>query len=285
MIRPCCFTLHNGVTKRYSQAGKPYNEHNMRLNVSIPPLDALIIPKAVCECKTKRNLFANLSDIFLSTILYHTIASFSIWYNRIMDMLRISTVVTGLRGRLEPVENADSLVDEVEGELPDARKSVVLVPLFEYQDETFVIFIRRSTSLRSHSGEIAFPGGKTEPQDSSPIITALREAEEELGLAPERIDVLGVLKPVFTVVSNYLITPVVGYLPEGPGQLTIQQSEVAEVLLLPLSELQNPAIFHTEQWNNAQTSRTVYFYDYGPYRIWGATGRILHAFLQHLLTK
>jgi 8-oxo-dGTP pyrophosphatase MutT (NUDIX family) len=202
-----------------------------------------------------------------------------------MNMLRTSMVAANLRDRLEPAENAEMLVDEVEGERPHARKSAVLVPLFEHQGDTFVIFIRRASTLRAHSGEIAFPGGKVDPEDISPIMTAVREAEEELGLAPERIEVLGVLKPVFTVVSNFLITPVVGYLPEGPGQLTLQQSEVAELLLVPLSELQNPAIFHTEQWNNAQISRTIYFYDYGSYRIWGATGRILNAFLQLLSTK
>jgi 8-oxo-dGTP pyrophosphatase MutT (NUDIX family) len=202
-----------------------------------------------------------------------------------MDMLKTWMVVAALRERLEPVEHAEMLVDEIEGERPQARKSAVLVPLFEHEEESFVVFIRRASTLRAHSGEIAFPGGKTDPDDSSPIMTALREAEEELGLSPKRVEVLGVLKPVFTVVSNYLITPVIGYLPDGLGQLKIQQSEVAELILVPLSELQNPAIFHTEQWNNAQISRTVYFYDYGSYRIWGATGRILHAFLQCLPTK
>jgi 8-oxo-dGTP pyrophosphatase MutT (NUDIX family) len=257
----------------------------MRLNVSIPPLDALIIPKAVCECKTIRNLIADLSDVYLFTTLYHTIASFSICYNRKMETRKIELVVKRLKECLEPAERAEELVDSVEGERSQARKAAVLVPIFERHGEIFLAFIRRSSTLRAHSGEIAFPGGKREEEDTSAIQTALREAEEEVGLHSGRVEVLGVLQPVFTVVSNYLITPVVGYLPTGLGDVKLQSSEVAELLLIPLHELENPAIFHSKQWTREQQSRTIYFYDFGPYTIWGATGRILHALLGLLSTK
>ncbi len=202
-----------------------------------------------------------------------------------MNVEKTTEILESLRRQLEPIENAEILIDEVEGERPQARKSAVLVPLYVQEGELFLAFIRRASTLRAHSGEIAFPGGKADPEDQSPIMTALREAEEELGIEPERIEVLGILKPVFTVVSNYLITPVVGYLAEGLGEIKMQQSEVAELILIPLQELQNPAIFHTEQWSRGQIKRTIYFYDYGSYRIWGATGRILNALLQLLPTK
>jgi len=202
-----------------------------------------------------------------------------------MNTRKISELTTSLQERLDPVDQAPILIDEIEGKHPHAKKSAILVPIFVYKGEISLIFIRRASTLRTHSGEIAFPGGKTDPEDSSPKMTALREMQEELGIAPERVDVLGLLKPVFTVVSNYLITPVVGFLPEGPGTFKVQPGEVAELIIIPLQTLQDPAIFHTEQWTRAEVSRTIYFYNYGNYRIWGATGRILHSLLQHLPTK
>jgi 8-oxo-dGTP pyrophosphatase MutT (NUDIX family) len=187
-----------------------------------------------------------------------------------------------LRERLLPAERAEELVDVVEGHLCDARKAAVLVPLFEQDGEIYIVFIRRATTLRSHSGEIAFPGGSVDATDASPVMTALREAQEEIGLDPSRVEVLGVLAPVFTVVSNFLITPVVAFLPQGLGELHLQTSEVKELILVPLQGVTDPAILHTEQWTWGNRARVVYFYDYGPYRIWGATGRMLNAFLEIL---
>ena len=185
-----------------------------------------------------------------------------------------------LRERLMPPERAEELVDTVEGNLPDARRAAVLLPLFVQENELYIAFIRRATTLRSHSGEIAFPGGSVEVTDTSPMMTALREAQEEIGLDPAGVEVLGVLTPVFTVVSNFLITPVVAFLPQGLGEVYLQASEVKELILVPLRALTDPAILHTESWTRNGTARLVYFYDYGPYRIWGATGRILHTFLE-----
>ncbi len=187
-----------------------------------------------------------------------------------------------LRERLHPAERAEELVDAVEGHLPDARKAAVLVPLFEQDGEIYIVFIRRASTLRSHSGEIAFPGGSVDVTDASPVMTALREAQEEIGLDPSNVEVLGVLAPVFTVVSNFLITPVVAFLPQGLGELHLQTSEVKELILVPLRGVADPAILHTEQWTRGNMARIVYFYDYGPYRIWGATGRMLNAFLETL---
>lgn len=197
-------------------------------------------------------------------------------------LLNTSAVVAQLQQRLFTLSEAERLADSVEGCHPEARRSAVLLPLFEHAGRPHLLFIRRAATLRAHSGEIAFPGGKADPEDSSLLATALREAYEEIGLAVQHVVPLGVLSPVFTVVSNYMITPVVGFLPEGLGALQLQPSEVAEILIAPLVELANPAIFHTEQWKREDNVRTVYFYDYGSYRIWGATGRILTTFLATL---
>ena len=201
-----------------------------------------------------------------------------------MDLSNIQSVVMALRSRLEPVERADALRDALEGQRPNARKAAVLIGLFEQEGEAMLIFIRRASSLRSHSGEIAFPGGAVDATDGSPVQAALREAQEEIGLHPARVQVLGILSPVFTVVSNFLITPVVAFLPQGPGELRLQASEVADLLLLPLRGLADPAIAHTEVWTRDGLARTVYFYDYGAYRIWGATARMLNALLGLLET-
>src|SRR5437868_6272749 len=201
------------------------------------------------------------------------------WYNWGMDLRNTTEVIAALRERLEPVERANTLTDALEGKSPYARRAAVLLALFEEHRETYLAFIRRASTLRSHSGEIAFPGGSVDVTDNSPIMTALREAQEEIGLDPARAEVLGVLSPVFTVVSNFLITPVVAFLPQGLGALQLQASEVAEIILVPLQGLADPSIAHTEEWTRGGLTRTVYFYDYGSYRIWGATARILNMLL------
>jgi 8-oxo-dGTP pyrophosphatase MutT (NUDIX family) len=199
-----------------------------------------------------------------------------------MDMLNTADMLRRLREKLAPMEVAETLFDVVEGPHPQALKAAVMLPLFEQQSELYLAFIRRATTLRSHSGQIAFPGGKKDPEDLFPVVTALREAQEEIGLDPRRAEVLGVLPPVFTVVSNYLITPVVAFLPRGLGPLHLQTSEVTELILASVRGLADPAIAHTEQWSRQDITRTVYFYQYGPHQIWGATGRILSLFLATL---
>lgn len=191
-------------------------------------------------------------------------------------------VIRRLRERLVSVEHMTSLSDTIEGQRPNAREAAVLLALFEQESALYLTFIRRASTLRAHSGEIAFPGGSVDSTDVSPVQTALREAQEEIGLDPERVEVLGALPPVFTVVSNFLIMPVVAFLPTGPGELHLQESEVAELIFLPLRGLADPAIAHTEEWMRAGMTRTIYFYDYGPYRIWGATARIFSMLLELL---
>jgi 8-oxo-dGTP pyrophosphatase MutT (NUDIX family) len=203
-------------------------------------------------------------------------------YNDDMDLHNITEVVTALRVRLEPVEQAERMIASLLAMQPQARLASVLVPLFVYEGQPALAFIRRSQELRSHSGEIAFPGGGVEPLDGSPVETALREAQEEIGLDPAQVEVLNTLPPLFTSVSNYLITPVVAFLPRGLGTLRLQESEVAEVILAPLAALADPTIFHAEEWIRGGRPHTVYFYDYGPYRIWGATARMVKTLLDLL---
>lgn len=165
---------------------------------------------------------------------------------------------------------------------PPPRAAGVLIPLYARDGRPHLLFTRRSPSLAAHSGEISFPGGSRDPDDPSLADTALREAHEELGIAPDRVQVLGQLAPVFTVVSNFLITPFVGWMGSEPTPLAPNPNEVAEVIEAPLVALVDPAIFHVEQWMRYGVPHPVYFYDYGPYRIWGATARVLHQLLELL---
>jgi len=162
---------------------------------------------------------------------------------------------------------------------PTARIAAVLALLYPRDGVPYLLFTRRSSRLRAHRGEISFPGGSHEASDISLAATALREAREEIDLAGDRVEMLGSLPPLFTVVSNFWVTPVVGWLAGGLPPLTPNPDEVEEIIEAPVAALADPAIFHTETWVRGGTAREVHFYDYGTYRIWGLTGHILSTLL------
>jgi 8-oxo-dGTP pyrophosphatase MutT (NUDIX family) len=161
-----------------------------------------------------------------------------------------------------------------------ARHAAVLAPLYARDGEPWLLFTRRATGLSRHSGEISFPGGSRDPGDASLAHTALRETHEELALDTSRVRLLGALPEVYASVSNFLVTTYVGWLGEGLPELSPARGEVAEIIEAPLSALDDPAIYHEEVWTRGGAAHTVMFYDYGSYRIWGLTGRLLH----HLLS-
>lgn len=165
------------------------------------------------------------------------------------------------------------------GIISTARVAAVLAPLYAHHGRPHLIFTLRSLELTRHRGEISFPGGARDASDVSLEATALRETYEELGLDPTRINVLGALPSVFAGVSNYLVAPVVGWLGDELPPLIPNPAEVAEVIDAPLAALADPAIYHSEIWQRGGAERIVHFYDFGRYRIWGVTGRILFSFL------
>lgn len=153
------------------------------------------------------------------------------------------------------------------------RRASVLVPIVARPEELTVLFTRRTAHLKNHSGQIAFPGGGAEPQDASPEATALRETEEEVGLDPARVELLGRLSDYHTR-SDYRVTPVVG-LVSAPVELRVDTREVDEAFEVPLSFLLDPANHQRHQ--REFQGRTVPFYaiPYRDYYIWGATAGIL----------
>ncbi|HEY7126060.1 MAG TPA: CoA pyrophosphatase [Ktedonobacterales bacterium] len=189
----------------------------------------------------------------------------------------LETIVVYLRKVL--LQNSADLVRAIP---VGQRAAAVLAPLYLHDGRPHLLFTQRAETLNAHRGEISFPGGRYEPGDGSLEQTALREAREEIGLAPERVELLGLLAPVWTVVSNFTILPFVGLLPTGPGDLRLNSAEVAALIEAPLAELANPAIFHVEEWVRGGVARPVYFYDFGPHRIWGATARMLFELLELL---
>lgn len=150
--------------------------------------------------------------------------------------------------------------------------------------EPHLIFMRRSERVHTHKGQISFPGGSFMPEDGTLEITALRETFEEIGIAPERVRVLGPLPAVDTVVSNFLITPFVGIPvdPSAPIEYVPDGFEVAEILEIPLKSLLDPANHRYEEWVMQGHVRRVVFYNVGQVVIWGATAFILTNFIREI---
>lgn len=157
---------------------------------------------------------------------------------------------------------------------PGDRLAGVLVPVV---DGSAVVFTRRSEHLPRHPGEISFPGGIRHDEDRTIAETALRETQEELGIPPRAVEVLGALPPVHTFVSGILIVPFVGLLRDRPAYRP-NDGEIAEVLEYGLDEL---ARAETEvEWRRDGGVYRGYAYEMGTTTIWGATARILHGLLE-----
>ena len=153
------------------------------------------------------------------------------------------------------------------------------MPVVSHPSGLTVIFTQRTTHLRSHSGQISFPGGRAEPEDPTAEFTALRETHEEIGLAPERVEVIARLPDYFTR-TGYRVSPVVGVI-ESPVALAPDPREVADVFEVPLDFLLDPRN-HVRETRELQ-GRSVGFYvvTYGERRIWGATaGMVLTLYRQ-----
>jgi len=177
----------------------------------------------------------------------------------------------GLRQRLaRPGPAASVYGDDGAGrEGAAATVAAVLVPIVHWDKELTVLFTRRTTQLRSHSGQVSFPGGRAEPDDADAAATALRETEEEVGLPRARVEVLGSLPPYMTR-TGFRVTPVVG-LVQPPLELVPDAREVDEVFEVPLAFLLEPANHRRETREFQGRSATYYTMDYEGRVIWGAT--------------
>ncbi|MGH9067394.1 MAG: NUDIX hydrolase, partial [Acidimicrobiales bacterium] len=167
---------------------------------------------------------------------------------------------------------------------PGGRRSAVLVALFEEAGEARVLLTRRSSRLRTHTGEVAFPGGGLDPGES-PERAALREAHEEIGLDPAGVRVVGGLTPLTTVSSAAAITPVVGLLSARPV-LHPNPAEVDRAFDVALAELAADAVYEEERWDLPEgPERPVHFFYLDGETVWGATARVLRELVDLVLLR
>lgn len=160
--------------------------------------------------------------------------------------------------------------------------AAVLVPVVDRSPDATVLFTQRTDHLHDHPGQVSFPGGRCETEDASPIVTALREAEEEIGLSPDRVEVLGRL-PEYRTSTGFVVTPVLGIV-RPPFNLQLDSFEVAEVFEAPLSFLLDPANHQRHSVETAGVKRHYYAMPYSGYYIWGATAGMV-VDLHRLLTE
>jgi 8-oxo-dGTP pyrophosphatase MutT (NUDIX family) len=157
----------------------------------------------------------------------------------------------------------------------DTRPAAVLVPLYQAGGAWHVLFTQRTYLVETHKGQVSFPGGRVDPEDVDAVATALREAEEEIGLKREDVTVLGQLDELLTV-TQYRITPIVGVFP-WPYPFVLSEAELSAVFGVPLAWLADPQNLEI-RYREPMVSGPkvpVYYLHYENYIIWGATARML----------
>ena len=161
--------------------------------------------------------------------------------------------------------------------------AAVLIPLFMKENHWHLLFIRRTADQYEHSNQVAFPGGRTDPQDASPEQTALREAREEIGLQPDAVQVLGRLRASLTI-THYCVTPVIGVIP-WPYPFRLASQEVSRIFIIPLDWLEDP---HNHEIRERALPLpftkvpVIYFHPYDGEVLWGASARFTLALLDVL---
>jgi 8-oxo-dGTP pyrophosphatase MutT (NUDIX family) len=163
------------------------------------------------------------------------------------------------------------------------KRASVLVPLVFLNDEIHLLLTVRTHEVETHKGQISFPGGVCDTEDKNETETALREAEEEIGLPKSSVEILGILDDFLTP-TGFLITPVVGYIHSLPT-LKPNPDEVAEILFAPLSLFADEQNYRTEERTVNGKRLKVWFFDYQQHTIWGATAAMIKHFLNIITHK
>ncbi len=153
------------------------------------------------------------------------------------------------------------------------RPASVLVPVIRRGADLIVLLTRRADHLRSHKGQISFPGGRRDEGDVSAAANALREAQEEVGLPPSSVEVIGYLDD-YPTITRYMVTPVVGIV-SGEPALFAHEDEVAELIEVPLEFVLDPESFERKSFMQSGIKVPFYELNFGPHRIWGATAGML----------
>ncbi len=159
-----------------------------------------------------------------------------------------------------------------------AKPAAVLIPIVAHANGPTILFTERAPKMRNHAGQVAFPGGRIDRDDASPIATALREAQEEIGLLPEYVEPLGYLAPYQTG-TGYRVIPVVAIV-RPPFELTLNPLEVVDAFEVPLEFLFNEANHRRHRWEREGVIRESWALDFQTKMIWGVTAGILRNFYE-----
>ena len=199
-----------------------------------------------------------------------------------------------VRALKSPAADADILAL-----LPGTHKpAAVLIPLYHASQEDKsthgwqVLLTRRTNNVADHQGQVAFPGGSADPKDTSPEMTALREAREEIGLDPSKVRILGKMNDLWTI-SNYMVTPVIGVIP-WPFPIQLEEIEVSHVFSIPLDWLAEPSHHEVRyraiptpysQILNREFHPVIYFQPYQDELLWGVSAEITLRFINILFAN
>lgn len=183
-----------------------------------------------------------------------------------------------LNPHLWPKSAAEHIVQENR----PLRPAAVLVPLVDHGEGMTVLLTKRTEHLKEHAGQIAFPGGRREDHDDSPVDTALRESEEEIGLDRTHVEIVGALD-TYRTGTGFIITPVVGLVTPG-FSLTVDPGEVAEAFEVPFSFLMDPSNHERRNMGPENGDRHYYAMPWNDYFIWGATAGMLVNLYKRLYT-
>lgn len=187
--------------------------------------------------------------------------------------------------RLPPVKMKDTIADVLrqrvarQADRPEFRQAAVLLPLYLSDAGLHLVLTKRTELVPTHKGQISFPGGGFEEADGDLLTTALRETQEEIGLRPEDVEIVGILDDTVTVTSRHVVRPFVGIVPH-PYPYRLDPFEIERLIHLPISALLCGAPFREEIWEREGGPVTVPFYDHDGDTIWGLTARILKQFIE-----
>jgi 8-oxo-dGTP pyrophosphatase MutT (NUDIX family) len=163
----------------------------------------------------------------------------------------------------------------------DWRRAAVLVPIVLEPKGARVVYTLRTGDLEDHAGQVSFPGGSPEPRDGSLLATALREAEEEIDLRPDTVEILGELEEMYVPPSRFLVRPFVGLLSEQ-AELVLAPEEVEAIFSVSLEELMSPEAFEKVVWEREGWPHEVPIFAVGGHEIWGATAAMTAGLLARL---
>ena len=194
-----------------------------------------------------------------------------------MDNLNQPDLVDQIKARLSNHEHNSAIPVECEYKI-----AAVLIPLAFIDQAPVILFTKRSAHLKSHRGQISFPGGHLELSDQNLIDTALRETQEEIGIKPELVEILGSLKPVISPTGFYIF-PYVGFLTDLEG-LNKNIEEVEKIFCIPLQWLMDPQNVYQEDYHSSsgEVHKVWFFREYDEEKVWGITAGFMHQFIEIL---